>query len=193
VKSPHGDGNAQRDLDEERLSQGFTTDKVRSLSEEELARWQCGRVPAAWLCGGAQVALGMAGCGDARDSSAVVRRRHAGARRRRVGQQARAQDSVAARGSEHETVRRRGAASVGRCGGAGQLRRRRKRGGAGGFGEKRGGSGGLRRWIEIDDETRSERTVKKAEIRFSRDDRTRWSYDRTRWSSVRSESSKLLA
>jgi hypothetical protein len=41
-------------------------------------------------------------------------------------------------------------------------------------------------------ETRSERTVKKAEIRFSRDDRTRWSHDRTWWGSVRSQSSKLL-
>jgi hypothetical protein len=31
------------------------------------------------------------------------------------------------------------------------------------------------------DKVRSNRTVKKGVIRFSRDDRTRWSNDRTRW------------
>jgi hypothetical protein len=40
---------------------------------------------------------------------------------------------------------------------------------------------------------RSGRTVKRAQIRFSRGDRTRWSPNQTRCSSVRSESSKLLA
>jgi hypothetical protein len=81
---------------------------------------------------------------------------------------------TAARGSRRETVRRRGAVSTG------QLRRWRKCGGAGGLGETVTRVD-LRRWIEEDDEKKQDLNVrlKKAEIRFSRDDRTRWSNDRT--------------
>jgi hypothetical protein len=53
-----------------------------------------------------------------------------------------------------------------------------------------GGGDGLKREMK---KNRSGRTVKRAQIRFSHDDQTRWSTDRMRWSSVRSESSNLLA
>jgi hypothetical protein len=52
-----------------------------------------------------------------------------------------------------------------------------------------GGGGGWKKETEKRDQ---DERLQEAQIRFSRDDRTRWSPDRTRWSSVRSESSKLL-
>jgi hypothetical protein len=48
-------------------------------------------------------------------------------------------------------------------------------------GLQRGRLGFGRQWIKTEERRRprSEHTVKKGEIRFSRDDRTRWSHDRT--------------
>jgi hypothetical protein len=126
------------------------------------------------------------------------------ARRWRHGCGCRRQCTGAGRGSDAQSGC--GGAAEGRsgCGGtaaAGRLRLRawrrgKRRGGARWQRRRLGFGGGGERWIEKEDDRKNNGsgcTVKKAQIRFSRDDRTRWSTDRTRWSSVRSESSKLLA
>jgi hypothetical protein len=180
VTSPCGDGDVHGD---ENFAKNDSTKNYLCKARVRVARvrfsWQRVRASKRWHAGRQSV--------QRRGGGAWARWR-AGLLWWRVGRRRRAAT----------VIRRRWAASSGltdaeaRRGGTARARawmaplRARERGHGGGAVARRGGDAQGRGeigdgWRRRRKNARSECTVKKGEIRFLRDDRTRWSHDRTRW------------